>query len=117
MKKYILRSYSFVAEVTYKTANFASSRNQQLEFSRINFYRIDPKLLEYTLLKSHLKSQNTFPRFLLRLYSVLLSSKLQAFNFVIENNKSLINILKSRGLGIETCGTLVLVPYLSYHEY
>ena len=67
-------------------------------------------------LRSHLRLQNTFPRFLLRLYSVLSSTKLQTFDFVIESNKSLINILQIRGPRIEPCGTPVLMSYLLYYE-
>ena len=66
-----------------------------------------------TPLRSHLKSENTFSRFLLQLYSVLSSVKLQTFVFVMEKNKSLINKLKSRNTRIEPCGTPVLI---SYHE-
>ena len=61
--------------------------------------------------KSHLRLQNTFSRFLLQIYSVLSSAKLQTFDFVIEKNKSLINILKSRGSRTEPFDTPVLIPY------
>ena len=63
-------------------------------------------------LRSHLRLEYTFSRFLLQLYSVL-SAKLQTFDFVIKKNKSLTNILNSRGPRIEHCGTPVLI---SYHE-
>ena len=66
-----------------------------------------------TLLRSHLRLENVFSRFLLQLYCVLSSAKLQTFDFVKEKNKSLIHIFKRRGPQIAPCGAPVRI---SYHE-
>ena len=47
------------------------------------------------------------------MYNVLSSAKLQTSDFVMEKNKSFMNILKRRGPRIDPCGTSVLI---SHHE-
>ena len=122
--KWIINSYSkqfyFLEPRNFYTINkkimvakFVSSKNHKLEFSRVSFYWIYPKSFQHTHLRSYLRIEYIFARFLLQLYSVLSSAKFQISDFLIEKNKSLINLLNSRAPRIEHCGTPVLI---SYHE-
>ena len=58
-----------------------------------------------TFLRSYLRFGNTCSRFLLQLYDVLSSAKLQTSDFVMEQNKSFIKTLKKRRPRIDPCGT------------
>ena len=50
-------------------------------------------------------SEITFPVFYPTLYSVLLSAKLQILDFLVNKNKSFINIFKNKGPSKDPCGT------------
>ena len=47
---------------------------------------------------------------------VLSSAKLHTFDFFMEKNKSLINILNKRGPRIDSCGTPVLILHQEVND-
>ena len=69
-----------------------------------------------TFPRSYLRFENTCFRFLLQLYSVLSSPKLQTSDFVTDKNKSFIKTLKRRGPRIDPCGMPVLISHRELKE-
>ena len=64
-----------------------------------------------TFFRSYTKFWNITERFLLQLYKVLSSAKLQTWDRFINRNKSFMKILKSRGPSMDPSGTLVITSY------
>ena len=121
--KFIINSYSqqfyfirtednFAVNIDCKLHYIFDSKNHKLKFTRISFHRVNLNQSN-TFLRSYLRFGNTCSRFLLQLYSVLSSAKLQTFDFVMKKNKSFMIILKRIGPRIQPCSTPV---FMSHHE-
>ena len=62
-----------------------------------------------TSVMKELRSENTCSRFLLQLYNMPSSAKLQICDFLMDKNKLFMKILKRRGPRIDPCGTPLLI--------
>ena len=109
---FIRTGYNFAVNIKSNGHYIFDSKNHKLKFTRISLHRINFKQIN-AFIRSCLRLENKCSRYLWQLYSALSSEKLQTSDFVMEENKSFMKILKRRGPRIDSCGTPVLI---SHHE-